>query len=89
MSCFTRAYGNIFSSDEHVENEFILNTTAHSLYAESYSIVIRMDRFQQSWVTMITHITNLSNVDSKYKIQVKLDFLFTYLIIIIIIYLSH
>ena len=86
MSCFTRAYGNIFSSDEHVENEFILKTKAHSLYAEAYSVILRMDRFQQSWVTMITHITNLSNVDSKYKIQVKLDFLFTYLIITNYIY---
>ena len=71
MSCFTRAYGNMFSSDEHVENEFILKTKAHMHYSESYSIIIRMDRFQQSWVTMVTHITNLSNVDSKYKIQVN------------------
>ena len=75
MSCSTRAYDTVFSSHEYVENEFVVNTKAYSLYAESYSIILRMYRFQQSWVTMITHITFLSFY-TEYKVQVKLDYFF-------------
>ena len=79
ISCITGTHGVVFSSDDYVENEFVLTTKVHSQFSDAYSVIIRMDRYQQSWVTMTTHVTSSSYLDSETKMQVKFNNFFSIL----------